>query len=95
VNAAAAGGGFARPEAQLVREEIVLDEKGFADIAKELGRTNERIAKIRDDAAKRLAKSDDSGRSANAVLMLFEASSGEVEAHTNGSASKPRARARR
>jgi DNA-binding transcriptional ArsR family regulator len=95
VNAAAAGGGFARPEAQLVREEFVLDEKGFADVAKELGRTNERIAKIRDDAAKRLAKSDDSGRSANAVLMLFEASGGEVEAHNNGSGSKSRARSRR
>jgi DNA-binding transcriptional ArsR family regulator len=94
VNAAAAGGGFTRPEAQLVREEVVLDAKGFADIAKELARTGERIAKIRDDSDKRLAKSGDDGQSANAVLMLFEAASGDVNVKNNGSASKPRARSR-
>src|SRR4051795_12758529 len=43
VNAAVAGGGFRRPEAQLVREEVALDEKGFADVAKELARTRERL----------------------------------------------------
>src|SRR5215213_5006092 len=52
VNAAAAGGGFRRSEAQLVREELVLDEKGFQDVAKELARVRERVAKISDDAAR-------------------------------------------
>src|SRR4051794_30069578 len=93
VNAAASGGGFKRPEAQLVREELALDEKGFADVAKELARTAERVAKIRDDAARRLAKGNgDGGHSANVVLMLFE---GNVEPATNGAAARPRAKTRR
>src|SRR3712207_503867 len=44
VNAAVAGGGFKRAEAQLVREDLVLDDKGFADAAKELSRAVERRA---------------------------------------------------
>jgi DNA-binding transcriptional ArsR family regulator len=95
VNAAAAGGGFQRPEAQLVREELALDEKGFADVAKELARTLDRIGKIREDSARRLAKSGDEGGSANVVLMLFEAAAGDVDATENGSRSKPRSRSRR
>jgi DNA-binding transcriptional ArsR family regulator len=76
VNAAAAGGGFRRPEAQLVREELALDDKGFQDIAKELARSRERVTKIREDAAKRLQKSGAEARSANVVTMLFEAVNG-------------------
>jgi DNA-binding transcriptional ArsR family regulator len=75
VNAAAAGGGFKRPEAQLVREEIALDEKGFKDLAKELNRSLERVAKIRDDSAKRLEKSGGDAYPGNVVMMLFEAAS--------------------
>jgi hypothetical protein len=82
VNAAAAGGGFRRPEAQLVREELVLDEKGFKDIAKELGRSLERVAKIREDSAKRLEKSGAESSSGNVVMMLFEAGA------ANGSSAK-------
>src|SRR4051794_26469828 len=73
VNAAFAGGGFRRPEAQLVREEVVLDEKGFKDLAKELSRSLERVAKIREDSAKRLEKSGAEASSGNVVMMLFEA----------------------
>jgi DNA-binding transcriptional ArsR family regulator len=91
VNAAAAGGGFRRPEAQLVREELALDDKGFQDVAKELARSQERVTKIRDDAARRLAKSGGEGRQANVVTMLFEAP-GEEAAATNGGSSKKRAR---
>jgi DNA-binding transcriptional ArsR family regulator len=80
VNAAAAGGGFRRPEAQLVREEIALDEKGFKDIAKELGRSLERVAKIREDSAKRLEKSGGDASSGNVVVMLFEAANGGTPA---------------
>jgi DNA-binding transcriptional ArsR family regulator len=91
VNAAAAGGGFRRPEAQLVRDEIVVDDKGFQDIAKELARSHERVTKIRDDAARRLQKSGGDGHQANVVTMLFEAGGGEDRSATNGS-SKKRAR---
>ena len=91
VNAAAAAGGFKRPEAQLVREELALDEKGFGDIAKELTRTRERIEKIRADAARRLEKSGDGGRQASVALMLFELADGDVEPATNGSKAKSRA----
>jgi DNA-binding transcriptional ArsR family regulator len=80
VNAAAAGGGFRRPEAQLVREEVELDEKGFRDLAKELTRSRERVAKIREETAKRLQKSGDSGHSGNVVMMLFEAANGGAPA---------------
>jgi DNA-binding transcriptional ArsR family regulator len=82
VNAAVAGGGFRRPEAQLVREEVVLDEKGFKDLAKELSRSLERVAKIREDSAKRLEKSGAEASSGNVVMMLFEA------AATNGGSAK-------
>jgi DNA-binding transcriptional ArsR family regulator len=96
VNAAAAGGGFKRAEAQLVREELELDEKGFRDIAKELARTAERVGKIREDAARRLEKANDGAHSANVVLMLFEGVGGEVAATTNGNGgSGARSRARR
>ena len=96
VNAAAAGGGFKRPEAQLVREELRLDEKGFADVAKELARTRERLEKIRTDSGKRLEKGGDAA-SASVALMLFEVASGEgaAAAPTNGSGTKSRSRAKR
>jgi DNA-binding transcriptional ArsR family regulator len=83
VNAAAAGGGFTRPEAQLVREELALDERGFQDLAKELNRSRERVAKIRDDSAKRLEKSGGEASPGNVVMMLFEAA-----ASNGGSSSK-------
>jgi DNA-binding transcriptional ArsR family regulator len=73
VNAAAAGGGFRRPEAQLVREELELDEKGFRDLSKELSRSLDRVAKIREDAKKRLEKAGDKGQAGNVVMMLFDA----------------------
>jgi DNA-binding transcriptional ArsR family regulator len=98
LNAAAAGGGFKRPEAQLVREELALDEKGFADVAKELTRTRERLEKIRAESAKRLEKGGDGGASANVALMLFEAADADAAAAaapTNGSNGKSRSRAKR
>jgi DNA-binding transcriptional ArsR family regulator len=94
VNAAVAGGGFKADGAQLVREEVGLDDRGFADVAKELDRTRARIQKIREDASKRLEKSGGEGRPANAVLMLFEAADGNVEAAANGSRTKSRSRAK-
>jgi DNA-binding transcriptional ArsR family regulator len=94
VNAAAASGGFARSEAQLVREELALDEKGFQDVAKELSRSLERIAKIRDDSARRLEKSGAAQRAANVVMMFFDAG-GEVDSGSNGSPAKAKKKAAR
>jgi DNA-binding transcriptional ArsR family regulator len=92
VSAAAAGGGFKRAEAQLVREELTLDEKGFADVSKELAKTAERVSKIRADAARRLEKAGGEGAcEANAVLMLFEA----AQANGNGSSAGKRKTAAR
>lgn len=86
VNASAAGGGFSRPEAQLVREELELDERGFRDVAKELARTAERVAKIRADASRRLEKAGvEEAHAANVVLMLFEQAAGDVQTSANGS----------
>jgi DNA-binding transcriptional ArsR family regulator len=92
VNAAVAGGGFKRPETQLVREDLVLDDKGFQDVAKELSRATERLTKIRDDAARRLEKSGGEGAHANVALMLFEAAAGAAGASTNGSKSRASAK---
>ena len=90
VKAAAQAGGFAREGAQLAREELRLDERGYQDVAKELARTLDRLAKIRDDSAKRLAKAGGEGSLANVALMLFEATSGDVPAKDNGSAPRKR-----
>jgi DNA-binding transcriptional ArsR family regulator len=91
VNAAVAGGGFMRAEAQLVREELTVDEKGFADISRELAKTADRIAKIRDDSSRRLDKSSgDGARAANAVLMLFEAADGQPMASASGNGGSKR-----
>jgi DNA-binding transcriptional ArsR family regulator len=93
VNAAAAGGGFKRAEAQLAREEMQLDERGFRDVAKELSRAMERIAKIRDDSGRRLEKANgDGGVQANVAVMLFEAADGGAEQTANGSTGRRRSR---
>jgi len=52
--------------------ELMLDDRGFKEVAKELAETEERLAKIRDTTARRLGKAGDDGRSANVVLMLLE-----------------------
>lgn len=93
VNSAAADGGFGREEAQLVREELALDERGFRDLARELSRTHERIAKIAADSRGRVAKSRTNPAVAHVVLMLFEAAGGEEDG--GGTRSRPGNRKRR
>ena len=93
VNAAAASGGFSRPDTQVVRDQVELDEKGFADVAKEFARARERLAKISDDAAKRIAKSEGGGSQANVVLMLFE--EGKAKPSNNGAGAKRSPRSKR
>ena len=73
VQAGASEGGFDREDAHATRSAFDLDEKGWLAIAKELGRTLERIEKIGAESQARVKKNPggDSFR-ATAVMMLFE-----------------------
>jgi DNA-binding transcriptional ArsR family regulator len=73
VNAAAAAGGFGRSDIHISRTELELDERGWADVARELARALERIDKIQGATSKRLAKTEHAERlRTTAVLMHFE-----------------------
>jgi DNA-binding transcriptional ArsR family regulator len=91
VTTAAASGGFAKPDAHLTRTELSVDQRGWNDLAKEMSNTLNRVQKIVDDSAKRLAKAGNDGeRPATVALMLFETGSNDADAATasngNGSA---------
>ncbi len=73
VNAAATHGGFERADAHLTRTRLVLDERGWGELAAELGRTVERAEQIASESRERLTRSDHEGElSAALVTMLFE-----------------------
>lgn len=73
VNGAAQSGGFERSDAHLTRSPVVLDARGWSELATrfdQLLKDSERIAAA---AAQRLAKHNHHGEiHATAVLMLFE-----------------------
>lgn len=72
-HAAAAAGGFDRPEALLTRVTAKLDDKGWTQLAAECQKLLARVEKIEADAAKRLAKANgEAPRDAALVLMSFE-----------------------
>src|SRR5438309_1528453 len=50
VNASAGAGGFSRPEAHLSRTQVVLDGKGWEEVAKELRAAVDRIDRIAEKA---------------------------------------------
>jgi DNA-binding transcriptional ArsR family regulator len=80
IGAAASSGGFERSDAVVARREMLLDEKGFAELASELNGLLERIKEIEKESAQRLETSsddDDAELDAGLVMMLFE--SGEVQ----------------
>lgn len=84
VTAAAANGGFTRPETHVGRLPMLLDEQGFKEAASVLSSVAERLSTIQEKSAKRLEKADHEGElHALAVLMLFEAENGR-----NGKAGK-------
>jgi len=72
VNAAAAQGGFSRADAQLLRTEMVVDERGWKAIVKELDRLDERLAKIQRESAARIGNDHDRELPASLVYLLFE-----------------------
>jgi DNA-binding transcriptional ArsR family regulator len=99
VTAAAASGGFSRPDAHLTRTQLTVDEKGWKDLDKELNATLARVQKISDDSAKRLAKAGQDGeQAATVVMMLFgsgdESAEPAAPASNGSSKAKKRTKAR-
>jgi DNA-binding transcriptional ArsR family regulator len=98
VTAAAAAGGFSRPDAHLTRTKVTVDERGWKDIDKELNATLARLKRISDDSAKRLAKAGPDGeQAATVVMMLFgngDASEAAAPAARNGASKSKSKRAR-
>jgi DNA-binding transcriptional ArsR family regulator len=99
VTAAAAAGGFSRPDSHLTRTQVKLDERAWKELDKELNASLKRVQKIADDAGKRLAKADGSAIDDATVVMMLFGTADEAEAassaKSNGSSkSKKRARAR-
>jgi len=73
VNAAASEGGFTRDDAHMSLTKVVLDEKGWREISRELARALERIDRINAESLERLRKGDHEGeREAMVAMMLFE-----------------------
>jgi DNA-binding transcriptional ArsR family regulator len=73
ITTAAKTGGFDRSEAHLSRSPIVLDEKGFAQVAAKLDRLLAELEQIGEAAENRLAKADHEGEiRAMVALMMFE-----------------------
>jgi DNA-binding transcriptional ArsR family regulator len=78
VSAAASGGGFEQAEAHISRNPVVVDQKGWKALARELDALLPRIQKIEAESQKRLAStSKEREQSATVVLMLFNSPSAD------------------
>ncbi|MGA2014160.1 MAG: hypothetical protein ABSH51_26995, partial [Solirubrobacteraceae bacterium] len=75
---AAPNGGFDRDESHVSRRSIMLDARGFAELAAAIEDFLERANAIERDSAERLAGSEPANSDVNAelVTMLFEAPRG-------------------
>jgi len=72
VNAAASGGGFEQAESHISRSPVVVDQKGWKALARELDALLPRIEKIEAESHKRLTgAAEDREQHASVVLMLF------------------------
>jgi DNA-binding transcriptional ArsR family regulator len=74
--AAAAEGGFDRPDAHLTRHLLRLDEQGFSELSQALARLHAEAGRIERGAQERLGEdepADTRGFDAGLVMMLFEA----------------------
>ena len=73
VSEGAALGGFDRSDAHLSRTRLVLDERGFAELAEAVMALLERADRIGEQSEQRLKRSDHEGeRRASLVMMLFD-----------------------
>lgn len=87
IGAAASSGGFERSDAVVARREMLLDEKGFAELAAELNGLLERIKEIEKGSAERLgtAPEDANGElDAGLVMMLFESGEAQLPVQRDG-----------
>jgi DNA-binding transcriptional ArsR family regulator len=71
VNASAGAGGFSRAEAHLSRTQLVLDGKGWGEVAKELRTVVDRIDRIAERANERLADGNHADEQPGTLAVMF------------------------
>lgn len=77
VNAAISSGGFERDDAHLSRSPMVLDARGFAEVADKMDKLLKDFERIAMAAEKRLERADHEGAvPTTAVMLLFETAPG-------------------
>ena len=69
-----------RPERQLVRTPLVLDEKGWTDVVGAIDATLEWIADIERESAERLAVSGEVSLTASVSMLAYESAPGDPPA---------------
>jgi hypothetical protein len=95
VNRAAQSGGFERSKSHLSRTSLVLDQRGWNELATKFDRLLADFERIKAAAEKRLAAADHAEEvQAVAVMMLFESSPDRDGAAESDGAVKPAKRAR-
>ena len=73
VTQAAFGGGFERSDAQLSRTRLVLDARGWSELAEAIAKFIERAGQVAAQSETRLERADHDGElQASLVMMLFE-----------------------
>jgi DNA-binding transcriptional ArsR family regulator len=91
VNRAAQSGGFERSNIHLSRSPMLLDQRGWDQLAPKFDRLLAECERVAEASAKRLAEADHAGEvHAVAVMMLFEASGDQTP---RPAARRPRRRA--
>mgnify|MGYP001500632562 CR=1 FL=1 len=94
VSAAASDGGFEQAEAHISRSPVVVDQKGWKALARELDALIPRIRKIEAESQKRLASTDkEREQPATVVLMLFNSPAADAAAAPQPKRAAPRRRA--
>lgn len=71
IHAAAADGGFERTDAHLSRSDLLLDDRGWKEIAGEMERMLDKIQKINDASTERLKKANHAGQNRGTVVLAF------------------------
>jgi DNA-binding transcriptional ArsR family regulator len=93
--AAAVAGGFDHEDSDLSRESVTLDQQGWDELSKAVGRLHEELGTIQEGSAKRLkGADDDAARQAGLVTMLFEVQQSGDDGASSSSA-KPASKARK
>ena len=95
VNRAAQSGGFERSNSHLSRSSLVLDQRGWNEVAAKFDRLLADFDRIRAAAEKRLAAADHAEEvQAVAVMMLFESAPDRERGARSDAAARPASRAR-